>query len=85
MTGEVEVGTCDICKTESVPLNRKYYYYDIECECCNSIEDDHFEIVRHCGKCEPKPPSKVTCVLSPIEDDYAFKGKLNLPNPDKTS
>lgn len=75
MSGDIESGTCDICKAESVPVSRKYYYYDIECDCCNSKEDDHFEIVFYCKDCKPKPPSQVTCVLSPLEDDEAFKGE----------
>lgn len=79
MSGTVEVGTCSVCKKEKVPVNRKYYYYDIECLCCNRVDDDHFEIVYHCTNCEPKPPRKVSCSLNPLEEDEAFK-----PNTDES-
>lgn len=69
-----EKGTCSVCKKEKVHVNRKYYYYDIECLCCNEIDDDHFEIVYHCNICEPAPPEKVTCSLNSLQDDDAFKG-----------
>jgi len=61
----VEIGKCDMCETESVPVNRKYYHYNIKCECCNGKDDPHFEIVRYCKTCRPKPPSKVVAVISP--------------------
>jgi hypothetical protein len=52
--GEVEAGRCPVCGKEDVPLNRKYYHYDIECQCHNP---KHFEIVWHCNECEaPKEP-----------------------------
>jgi len=75
MAKDVETGTCNICKKEHVQLSRKYYYYDIECDCCNSKEDDHFEIVKYCKDCEPKPPRKVKVSMTPLEDDEAFKGE----------
>lgn len=59
--GAVEYGECDICKREA-SLNRKYYRYNIPCDCCN---DEHFEIVRYCNKCDPKPPKVVKVVISP--------------------
>lgn len=52
MCVECEVGICDICKEKGV-LNRKYYRYNIKCECHSPT---HFEIVHHCDKCEPKEP-----------------------------
>ena len=60
MSGEVEYGNCDICNIQNT-LNRKYYYYDIHCECCSN--DDHFEIVRYCNYCNPKLPSVVNVVI----------------------
>lgn len=63
MSGEVEVSTCDICKKEAV-VSRKYYHYPIECECCNG---PHFEIVRNCKDCEPKPPNKIVAVVKHID------------------
>lgn len=53
MSGEIESGTCDICGTDNVPLNRKYYHYDIKCECHSP---SHFEMVRHCKYCVPEEP-----------------------------
>jgi hypothetical protein len=61
--GEIEVGVCDICG-QSSELSRKYYYYDIKCECHSP---EHFEIVRHCSRCEPKPPEKTTVFIHPKE------------------
>ena len=52
MSGEIEVGHCDICKTPRVHIGRKYYRYDIKCTCCNGKDDDHFEIVYYCKNCE---------------------------------
>jgi hypothetical protein len=49
MSGCSEWGKCDYCEYEG-PINRHYFRYDINCECCN---DNHFEIVWHCDKCEP--------------------------------
>lgn len=60
-----EWGLCDICKQMDY-LNRKYYYYDIQCDCCNQKNDPHFEIVYYCNKCSPKPPHKVSLSLHPI-------------------
>lgn len=56
--GHVEVGICLICNTVDVPLAREYYYYDVKCECCQP-KDRHFEIVRYCAKCTPKPPQSI--------------------------
>ena len=52
--GEIEHGKCDICK-KIRDLQRKYYYYDIKCECHSP---NHFELVSHCKDCEPKEPVK---------------------------
>lgn len=46
--GEIEVGRCDICG-EVKPLRRKYYHYDIKCDCHSP---KHFEIVMHWLDCE---------------------------------
>ena len=46
-----EWGTCEYCNKER-GLGRTYFRYDIDCECCNGKQ--HFEIVYHCGDCEPK-------------------------------
>lgn len=52
MSGEVEFGKCDVCHIEK-PLERKYYYYAINCECHSP---KHFELVRHCKDCIPNKP-----------------------------
>ena len=54
----MEIGKCDICgKTEAV--ERKYYHYDINCECHSP---NHLEMVKYCKDCEPKEPreTKIT-------------------------
>ena len=73
MAGDAERGTCSVCQKIVNGITRKYYYYDIECDCCNTKEDDHFEIVFHCNNCEPKPPRKVTCSLNPLKDGEQFQ------------
>ena len=60
MGGCSEWGTCEYCKTEG-PVDRTYFRYDIDCECCNN---KHFEIVWHCIKCEPKDPGIKNIQLS---------------------
>jgi hypothetical protein len=57
-----EYGKCEICGKES-NLIRKYYYYSIKCECHSNW---HFEVVRHCEKCNPKPPEKTLIYVSPV-------------------
>ena len=59
MSGDVELGTCEICG-EECPLQRKYWYYDIKCECHSPR---HFEMVRHCNKCTPIEPDTITVTL----------------------
>jgi hypothetical protein len=67
MEENTKLGTCDLCNVVfSVPLNKKYYIYDIECTCCT--QDEHVETVDHCNDCEPKPPSKVVCTVEPIPE-----------------
>jgi len=65
MSGEIEVGHCDICKTPRVHIGRKYYRYDIKCTCCNGKDDDHFEIVYYCKNCEPQPPRMIHAHVKP--------------------
>ena len=64
MSGGIEYGKCDMCGKEA-PLSRKYYRYDIKCDCCNSKKDDHFELVRYCSECKPKPPRVVKVIIAP--------------------
>jgi hypothetical protein len=60
--GDIEIGICDICKTES-QLGRTYFHYDIKCECHSP---NHFELVVHCKNCTPQPPTKTNVTIRPI-------------------
>lgn len=62
----IELGTCDICSLNAVSLQRKYYHYNIDCECCNG--DTHFEIVRYCKNCTPKPPYRISAVVETCKE-----------------
>ena len=66
--GDVEINKCDIC---GVPkqVSRKYYYYNIHCDCCNSKKSPHFEIVWYCNNCTPVPPRKITGYYPPMSDE----------------
>jgi hypothetical protein len=66
MQTSAELGQCDYCGKES-SLYRKYYHYDIKCDCC--IGDMHFHVVRHCKSCIPKPPSSIKIVLENINPE----------------
>lgn len=66
MSGDIEQGTCDVCGKKDVQLGRMYFHYDVNCSCCSG--DDHFELVRHCKFCTPKPPKKITAYVSPKTD-----------------
>lgn len=60
MSTEQETGRCDVCGELGILL-RKYYHYDVECDCCGG--DDHFEIVRyHQNNCKPCPPENVRII-----------------------
>lgn len=61
---EIEIDYCDICHKKT-QVFRKYYYYDIDCECCGK---KHFEIIRYCKDCKPEPPKYTTVILHPIEE-----------------
>ena len=60
MSGEIEVSKCEICGKENVQVNRKYYYYEIKCGCHFPY---HFELIRHCKDCEPRPPRDIKVQL----------------------
>ena len=61
--GDVEFGTCDMCKKGAMAVSRMYYHYDIKCNCCNGKNDNHFEIVRYCSECTPKPPLNINAYV----------------------
>ena len=63
--GEQEFNACSICGEKTI-VERKYYYYDIKCDCCSSANNKHFEIVWYCRKCKPVPPRKIRVVIKPI-------------------
>lgn len=65
MCGEAEYGRCDCCGKDA-PLQRQYFHYNINCDCCNG--DTHFEIVWYCSKCTPIPKNRITVTIKPIED-----------------
>lgn len=48
----LEYGKCDMCGNIAY-LQRKYYNFDIKCECHG---DEHFEIVSYCKDCVPIIP-----------------------------
>jgi hypothetical protein len=64
--GDIEVGYCDICHKKA-QLQRKYYYYDVNCDCCGSSQG-HFEIVKYCDECTPKPPKRINVMMEPYND-----------------
>ncbi len=78
--GEAEFGKCDICRNDA-SLQRTYYYYDIKCDCHSP---QHFELVRHCSNCIPKPPLQTIVNIRPItpgsegegKEDVILKGRL---------
>ena len=59
--GGAEYGKCEVCVKETT-LERTYFHYDIKCDCHSP---NHFELVRHCGDCKPKPPEKTTVYIKP--------------------
>lgn len=59
--GDIEYGTCEICGLDS-NLERKYFYYDVKCNCHSP---SHFELVRHCSQCIPLPPKSTVIFLTP--------------------
>lgn len=62
--GDIEINYCDICHKQT-QIQRKYYHYDIDCECCGG---NHFEIIKHCKNCKPKPPHRISAIMTPIEE-----------------
>jgi hypothetical protein len=60
MMSTSESSICDVCGRMSHG-SRMYYYYDMDCKCCNG--DKHFEYVFHCATCLPEPPKSI--VITP--------------------
>lgn len=63
MSGCMMYGKCDVCGKES-NLNRKYFYYGIQCECHSP---EHFEIVEHCDDCVPVAPERTRITIKPSD------------------
>lgn len=71
VNGEIEVGKCECCGKENVPLERTYFHYPVKCECHSP---SHFIMIRHCEDCEPEEPreTKVTFKTSDLKNPFAF-------------
>ena len=55
MTGDAEYGRCEVCNANNAILSRKYYYYDVDCECCVG---KHFAVCKYCPRCKPAEPEE---------------------------
>jgi len=65
MGGSVEINDCSICgKKGVVGINRKYFHYNIKCDCHSPM---HFEMIYHCNDCIPIPPKKTVVYIKPID------------------
>ena len=61
----IEYGTCDVCGREA-NLQRKYYYFNIKCEC---HLPKHFELIKYCSDCVPLRPAETTIeIFDPIDE-----------------
>ena len=62
---DIEYGTCDVCGREA-NLQRKYYYFNIKCECHSP---KHFEMIKYCSDCVPLRPAETTIeIFDPIDE-----------------
>ena len=61
MKGTMEQATCSMCGTFTI-VARKFYHYEIICECCS---DRHIEVVQYCSACKPVPPEFIKLALQP--------------------
>lgn len=60
-----EYGICDICGREA-NLQRKYYHFNIKCECHLPT---HSEMVKYCSDCVPLRPAETTIeIFDPIDE-----------------
>lgn len=75
MSGDQMIGRCQVCGKTNVPLTRKYFHYDIPCECHGPT---HFEMIEYCKDCVPKEPreSKVTFKTEDLKDPRALAQKI---------
>ena len=70
---DIEIDYCDVCHKKT-QVQRQYYYYDIDCECCGG---NHFQIIRYCKDCKPEPPLWISAQVKPIPKS---RGKFNPEN-----
>lgn len=62
---DIEYGTCDVCGREA-NLQRKYYHFNIKCECHSP---KHFEMIKYCSDCVPLRPAETTIeIFDPIDE-----------------
>lgn len=75
MCVEIEIGRCECCGKENVPLTRTYFRYPFKCECHSP---EHFVLIRHCEDCEPKEPreTRITLKTEDIKNPFAFAFKI---------
>lgn len=61
----IEYGICDICGREA-NLQRKYYHFNIKCECHLPT---HSEMIKYCSDCVPLRPAETTIeIFDPIDE-----------------
>lgn len=62
---DIEYGTCDMCGREA-NLQRKYYHFNIKCECHLPT---HSEMIKYCLDCVPLRPAETTIeIFDPIDE-----------------
>ena len=62
---DIEYGICDVCGREA-NLQRKYYHFNIKCECHSP---KHFEMIKYCSDCVPLRPAETTIeIFDPIDE-----------------
>ena len=67
--GEVQFGTCDICKKQTI-IESKFYHYGFKCDCHSP---EHFERVNYCKDCVPKKPSYTKVTLTDEQAQFVAK------------
>ena len=60
---DIEKDYCDICHKYTT-VSRRYYHYKLDCECCGG---EHFEIVKYCKRCRPRPPHRISAIVKPYD------------------
>lgn len=61
----IEYGICDICGREA-NLQRKYYHFNIKCECHLPT---HSEMIKYCSDCVPLRPAETTIkIFDPVDE-----------------